>query len=40
VALLGAGMAVLVGRDRWMQWQQQVIDWWADVPEHPANHGA
>jgi hypothetical protein len=28
--LLAAGMAVLIARDRWVQWQESVIRWWEE----------
>lgn len=31
-ALLGIGMAILVGRDRWSVWQEAVVKWWAIEP--------
>jgi hypothetical protein len=31
VSLLGVGMAILLGRDRWTQWQETLVGWWDDT---------
>jgi len=28
MALLGIGMGILLGRDRWSRWQDALLDWW------------
>jgi hypothetical protein len=28
VGLLGVGMGILLGRDRWTQWQETIVGWW------------
>jgi len=28
IALLGIGMGILLGRERWEQWQRTVVSWW------------
>ncbi len=28
MALLGVGMGILVGRDRWTRWQDALVEWW------------
>jgi len=33
-ALLAAGMAILVGRDRWTRWQELLLSWWEDTGGH------
>lgn len=35
MALLGIGMAILAGRDRWSRWQEALIGWW-DANHQPA----
>jgi hypothetical protein len=36
IAVMASGMAILLGRDRWMDWQQTAIAWWNREPL-PAN---
>jgi hypothetical protein len=31
MALLGIGMAILVGRDRWGQLEARLLSWWEDM---------
>ncbi len=31
IALLGVGMGILLGRDRWERWQRSVASWWEDT---------
>jgi predicted benzoate:H+ symporter BenE len=31
MALLGAGMSILIGRDRWSEWQERLLTWWDDA---------
>jgi hypothetical protein len=40
MALLGVGMGILLGRERWSKWQETALSWWADASgggEAPAN---
>lgn len=30
MALLGIGMGILLGRERWDRWQESLLGWWAD----------
>jgi hypothetical protein len=32
MAVMAAGTAILLGRDRWMQWQRAVVSWWQREP--------
>jgi len=38
IALLGVGMAILLGRDAWDRWQRTVISWWDDADENALAH--
>jgi hypothetical protein len=29
MALLGIGMGILLGRERWARWQEALLGWWA-----------
>jgi hypothetical protein len=31
IALLGVGVGILLGRERWDAWQQKVIGWWSET---------
>jgi hypothetical protein len=31
VALLGVGMGILLGRERWSRWQEAVLGWWEEA---------
>ena len=31
VGLLAAGMAILLGRDRWDEWQRTIVGWWDEA---------
>jgi hypothetical protein len=31
IGLLGIGMGILLGRDRWTQWQETIVGWWDDT---------
>ena len=41
IALLGIGVAILLGRDRWNAWQDRLLAWWDDTsaPLPPNGHG-
>ena len=36
-AMLGIGMGILVGRDRWSIWQESVVRWWGDAAGSATN---
>jgi multisubunit Na+/H+ antiporter MnhG subunit len=34
MALLGVGMGILLGRERWVRWQEALLGWWAHAGAH------
>jgi hypothetical protein len=40
MALLAAGTAILIGRDRWERWQDAMAAWWRSTGEGPGGAGA
>jgi hypothetical protein len=34
IGLLGIGVGILLGRERWDRWQRTVVSWWESAGEH------
>lgn len=37
MALLGVGMGILLGRERWSNWQEALLGWWANGADAPVH---
>ena len=38
LVLLGIGVGILAGRERWAKWQDAMLSWWGEVNGEPAPH--